>query len=126
MNLTEDKLLELLEVYEVTEHFLRREMVEQSQHPLKQEAVLATAQLLRNDDSSMGTLGRLPLLVERSEIANVETEDGAAFVRGEDELFLVRGGVFACLLSGQDIETTGAQIDSQPGHDMAVEIETQE
>ena len=41
-----EQLLELLEVDEVAPHFLPREVVEQAQHALEQDTVLATAQLL--------------------------------------------------------------------------------
>jgi hypothetical protein len=68
-------LPELFQVDQVPEHFLRREVVEQAQHPLEQEAVLAATELLGHDDAGMGTGGRLPRLVQGSEIADVEGED---------------------------------------------------
>lgn len=37
------RLLELLQVGEVPDHFLRRKVVQQPQHPLEQQAVFATA-----------------------------------------------------------------------------------
>jgi hypothetical protein len=61
----------LFQVDKIGDHFLRREVVEQAQHPLEEKAVLAAAKLLGHDDASMGTLGRLPRLVEGSEIADV-------------------------------------------------------
>src|SRR5262245_17202633 len=54
------ELLELLEVDEVGNHFLRREVVEQAQHTLEEQAILATAQLLGHDDPGMALPGGLP------------------------------------------------------------------
>jgi hypothetical protein len=47
-------LLELLQVNEVADHFLPRDMVEQAQHPLEQKAVVTAAELLGHDDAGMG------------------------------------------------------------------------
>ena len=45
---------------------------------------------------------------------------------GKGELFLVGSGVFAGFLGRQDVVTATAQIDGQPGHDMAVEVQADE
>jgi len=111
---------------EVVDHFFGREMVEQAQYPLEELTVLPTAQLLGNDDSCVRAFGRLPLLVERREIANIESEDGSILRGGEEELFLVGGGILAGFLGCQNVVATPAQINCEPGHDMAVEIEANE
>jgi hypothetical protein len=41
-------------------------------------------------------------------------------------LFFVGSGVFAGFFSRQDIVTAAAQIDGQPGHDVAVEVQADE
>jgi hypothetical protein len=55
-------LFKPFQVNKVAEHFLRREVVEQAQHPLEQKPVLTAAKLLGHDDASMGARGRLPSL----------------------------------------------------------------
>ena len=125
-NSSRGRLLELFQVDEVSNHVLRREVVEQAQHPLQQHAVMTAAELLGHDDTSMGTLGRLPRLVEGSEIADVEGEDGPVFGRGEGELFLVGRGIVPGLLGRQDVVTAAAQIDDQPGHNVAIEVQADE
>src|SRR5262249_17382357 len=87
-------LRELFQVEKVPAHFLRREVVEQAQHPLEQEAVLAATELLGHDDAGMGARGRLPRLVEGSEIADVEGENRPLFGRGQGELLLVGSRIF--------------------------------
>ena len=53
-------LFELLQVDEIVARLLRREVVEQPQHPREQESVLAAAQLLGHDDAdTMKLLARL-------------------------------------------------------------------
>jgi hypothetical protein len=64
--------------------------------------------------------------MQRSEIADVEGEDGSVFGRGKDKLLLVGSRVFAGLLGGQDVITAAAQFDGQPGHDVAVEVQANE
>jgi hypothetical protein len=64
--------------------------------------------------------------VERSEIADVEGEDGPVFGRGKGEQVLVGSGVFPGLLGRQDVVAAAAQIDGQPGHDVAVEVQADE
>jgi hypothetical protein len=91
--------LELFQVDKVPDHFLSREMVEQAHHPLEQQAVFAAAELPGHDDAGMRAPCRLPRLVEGSEIADVEGEEGPVFGRGKSELFLVGSGVVPGLLS---------------------------
>ena len=74
----------------------------------------------------MRTASPLPLLMQRSEIADVEGEDGPALRGGKSELLLVGGRVFAGFFGRQDVETAAAQIDGQPGHDVAVKVEPNE
>src|SRR5262249_53561872 len=45
------RLLELFQVDEVADHLFRREVVEQAQHPLEQNAVSTAAELLGDDDA---------------------------------------------------------------------------
>jgi len=58
-------------VDEIADHFVCREVVEQPQHALEQQTVLAAAELLRNDDAGMGAADCLPLFVERRKIADI-------------------------------------------------------
>ena len=111
---------------EIAHHFFGREVIEHPQHSLEEHTLLSTTQLTRYDDAGMELSRFAPLLMKWREIANVETEDGAALVRGEGELFLVRGSIFAGFFGGEDVESTPAQVDSEAGHDMAVEVETNE
>ena len=120
------RLLELLQVDEVTDHFFRREVVEQAQHPLEQQAVFAAAELLGHDDAGVRARRRLPRLVQGGEIADVEGEDGPVCGRGEGELLLVSSGVLPGLLGRQHVVPAATQIDGQPGHDVAVEIQADE
>jgi hypothetical protein len=113
-------------VDEVPDHFLRGEVVEQTQHTLEQQTVVATAQLLGYDNARMERPSSLPLLVQRSEVANVERENSPAFGRCEGELFLVGGGVFAGFFGRQDVVTAAAQVRGQPSHDVAVEVKPDE
>ena len=53
------------------------------------------------------------MLVERSEIANVEREKNAILPRCKDELLLVRRGVVTSLFGPQDVETTSTQVNGQ-------------
>jgi hypothetical protein len=64
--------------------------------------------------------------MERSEIADVKGEKGPAVGRREGQLFLVQGRVFAGFLRRQDIITAAAQVHSQPGHDVPVEVQADE
>src|SRR5207248_8229737 len=86
-------LLELLQMNEVADHLLRGEVIEEAQHALEQQPVLATAELLRHDDAGMRATSRLSLLVEWAEIADVEREERAVFRGCEGELLFIRGGV---------------------------------
>jgi hypothetical protein len=70
----EHVLSELLQMDQVADHFVGGEVIEEAQHAQEQQSVLAAAELLRHDDAGMRATGRVPLLVERSEIANVERE----------------------------------------------------
>jgi hypothetical protein len=58
-------------VDEVPDHFVRGEVVEQPEQAFEQQTVLATAKLLGHNDAGMGLPSRLPLLVERGEIAGI-------------------------------------------------------
>jgi len=73
-----------------------------------------------------GAIGRLPRLVEGSEIADVEGEETPVLGRGKGELFLVGGRVVADFFGPHDIKAPAAQIDGQPGHDVAVEVQADE
>src|SRR4051794_13178930 len=97
---------------EVANHFRIGQVVEQAQHALEQESVLTTAHLLGDDDARMGSPHGLPLLVERSEVTNVECEDGSTTGTCEGELFFVRRGVPASFFSCQNIITAAAQVRS--------------
>ena len=48
------RLFELFQVDQVAVHFLRREVVEQAQHSLEQQSVVAAAELPGHDDPGMG------------------------------------------------------------------------
>ena len=99
--------------------------------PLKGEGperknILIETDPLTGTDAGMGAPCGLPRLVQGSEIADVEGEDSAAFGCGKGELFLVDSGVFPGLLGGQDVVPAATQIDGQPGHDVAVEVQANE
>lgn len=91
-------LLELFEVNDVAGHFPCGEMVKEAEHAMRQQPVLPTAQLSRHDDPGMGPASRLPLPVERCEVANIVRQDGPTFLRREGELLFVGGRVEAGFL----------------------------
>ena len=111
---------------EIADHFLRGELIEEAQHALDQQTVLAAAELPGNDNAGMGAAGSLPMLVERSEIANVEREKNAILPRCKYELLLVRRGVVTSLFGPQDVETASTQVNGQTRHDIAVEVQSNE
>jgi len=117
------RLLELLKVNKVAAHLLCRELIEKAQHPLKQQPIVTAAELLRHDDAGMRPLGCLPLLVQWSEIADVEREDGPIFGGGKEKLFLIGSDVFAGFLGGQDIVAAATPIDGQSAHDVPIEVQ---
>ena len=104
-------LLELLQMNEVAHHLLRRDAIEQSQHPRQKYTILAAAELLGHNDSRMGLPGSLALVMQRREIANVESKDGPTLGCREFELFFVIGCVFASLFSGQNVKSAFTQIN---------------
>jgi hypothetical protein len=101
-------------------------VVEQAQDPLEQDPVVTAAELREHDDAGVRARGRLPWLVQRGKIADVEGEDLPAFGRRKGELLLVGGRVLAGLLRRQDVVTSAAPIDGQPGHDVPVELQADE
>jgi hypothetical protein len=119
-------LLELLKMDKVPDHFFCRKVVEQADHALEQETVLATTELLGHDNARVGATPCLPLLVKRGEIANVEGKDGSVFTRGEGQLVLISGSIFTSFFGGQDVVAAAAQIDGQLGNDMAVKVQPNE
>ncbi len=80
------------------------------------------AELLRHNDAGMRATGRLPMLVERSEIANVEREKRAVLPSCKRELLLIRGGVVTGLFGPQHVEAAATQVNSQTRNDVAVEV----
>jgi hypothetical protein len=101
-------------------------VIEEAQHALEQQTVLAAAELLRHDNAGMRAAGRLPMLVERSKIANVECEKRAVLPSCKRELVFIRGGVVTGLFGPQDVESTAAQLNSQTRHDMTIEVQPNE
>jgi hypothetical protein len=119
-------LPELLKVNEIAHHFRRGKVIEKAQRALEQEPVLSAAELLRDDDARVRATGRLPLLVEWGEIADVEREERALFRGCEGELLLIGCGASTGFFGPQDVETTSAQVNGQPGDDMTVEVKPKE
>jgi hypothetical protein len=113
-------------VDEGPDQFRRADVVEPTPQALAQQTVWATAQLLGHDHARMGPPGSLPLLMERSEITNIERDNGPAFCRCQGELFLVGSGVLACFFVRQDVVTAAGQVGGQPGQDFAVEVKPHE
>jgi len=68
-------LLELLQVHEIVNHLFCGEVIEEALHSLKQQAVLSPSKLLRNHNASVMPALRLPALMKRSEIPNIERQD---------------------------------------------------
>ena len=84
---------------------------------------MATAQLLGDDDAGVGSPRGLPLLVQGSEVTNVEGKNSSTFRRGEGELFFVGRRIVVGFFGPDNVVTAAAQVHGQPGHDMAVEVE---
>jgi hypothetical protein len=93
---------------------------------LDQKTILAPAELLGHDDTRMGAISRLPLLVDRGEIADVEREESPVFRRCERELLFIRRGVFPGFFGPQNVETTATQVNGQPCDDMTIEVKPNE
>src|SRR5713101_3925408 len=93
---------------------------------MEQEAVLAIAQLLRHDNSRVGTRGLLPLLMEQGEIANVEGDNGPAFRGGKGKLFLIGRSILPGRLRRQNIITAVVQVGRKADCNMAIEVEANE
>jgi hypothetical protein len=74
----------------------------------------------------VGLLGCLRLLVEGSEIADIERQNSAARGRGEGELFLVGSRIVASVFGRQNVVAAAAEIGGQPFHDMPVKVEANE
>jgi len=47
-------------------------------------------------------------------------------LRGKSELFLVGSRVLSRFFGSEDIETLGPEIDSQAGHNVAIEVQPNE
>jgi hypothetical protein len=78
---------------EIAAHLLRSKFIQEAEHTIEEHAVWTVAKLLGHKDPGMDTARNCPLFVQRSEVANVESEDGTSLVGREVQLVFVRGGV---------------------------------
>lgn len=111
---------------QISPHLVGTERIQQTQHTGQEGAVLAAPELAGNDDAAMGVACCGPLVVEGSKVTDVEGQNGAILIRGEQELSFVGGGVHPCLLGRQRIVPLPAQIRRQLRLDVPVEVEANE
>src|SRR5262249_21685186 len=91
-------LFELFQMNEIGSRLVSAELIEEAQHTAEQSSILATAQLLGDDDAGMVAASRRPLTMQGSKITNVKRDsrtvlgDKGAIAALEKAMELTNGG----------------------------------